>query len=114
MRISDEFRRVLFRSASPSPARRAGHWHTANSCRRPRKAAALGHAAIRRKCKRHLGHGRRDLPRAVRSTADRKSVVQGKSVSVRVELRGRRNIKQKKTTSTGRSNIQINNEKQIR
>src|SRR3546814_995055 len=35
----------------------------------PRKAAALGHAAIRRKCKRHLGHGRRDLPRAVRSTA---------------------------------------------
>src|SRR3546814_14194936 len=37
--------------------------------RSPRKAAALGHAAIRRKCKRHLGHGRRDLPRAVRSTA---------------------------------------------
>src|SRR3546814_14906755 len=40
---------------------------------------------------------------------DRKSVVEGKSVSVRVDLGGRSNIKNKRTTISSQPTITINN-----
>src|SRR3546814_17948744 len=43
-----------------------------------------------------LGGGRRDMHREVVAVVDRKSVVQGKSVSVRVDIGGRRCLNKKK------------------
>src|SRR3546814_19444509 len=54
----------------------------------------LAHMAARQ------GHARRDARAARRRLGrDRKSVVEGKSVSVRVDLGGRRSIKKKKNIS---------------
>src|SRR3546814_12907771 len=82
MRISDwEFRRVLFRSAAAwlalavRAARRATN--------RPRSAPSH----------RHRAHLRIFGSSRARTPADRKSVVSGKSVSVRVDHGGRRILK---------------------
>src|SRR3546814_14891219 len=85
MRISDWSSDVCS-SDLPEPARRFRH------SRRRRRLPPVQH---RKAGRRHLSHfdGGRGL---WSGRADRKSVVKGKSVSVRVDLGGRSLIKQKK------------------
>src|SRR3546814_16653773 len=68
------------------------------------RAGERAAAGRRRGCAAEYG-AREDDPVAVGARA-RKSVVWGKSVSVRVDLGGRRIIKNKKSTSTNLHNIQ--------
>src|SRR3546814_4863663 len=84
MRISDWSSDVcssdLDLSSGAVPPHRRGH-----GCRHP----ALARSAARRRERRRTRHAQQ---------GDRKSVVSGKSVSVRVDTGGRRIIKKKKTT----------------
>src|SRR3546814_4506813 len=52
-------------------------------------------------------HARKELADGLPLRLDRKSVVSGKSVSVRVDLGGRRIIKKKKNTDTKRTALHI-------
>src|SRR3546814_20764420 len=79
-------------------------WRSVRQCaaadgwyRRPVRSAAR---PIRRRRRRSARHRRNTPPRRhrARSAEERKSGVEGKSVSVRVDLGGRRSIKTKKST----------------
>src|SRR3546814_14324919 len=95
LRISDlEFRRVLFRSCLRHRGRERRRYarvgpplRSGGICRRPGARGDARGGTPRLLC-RHERAGRRAF-------LDRKSVVSGKSVSVRVDLGGRRIIKKK-------------------
>src|SRR3546814_17244140 len=75
----------------------------AAACRhRPRaRHASQDHAVRRGHLGARPGAGRRGAERDPQAwLRDRKSVVEGKSVSVRLDLGGRRNLKKKKITNT--------------
>src|SRR3546814_11290633 len=79
--------------ASCASTGRRDEGRAACGAHRPRAGAP----SPRRPVRRHPGRALAEVDAAVR--ADRKSVVSGKSVSVRVDLGGRRIIKQKTKTS---------------
>src|SRR3546814_11899330 len=87
---------TLFRSTRPYPHADAHGPGADRQLRRAHAEAADRAAAPGRRQPRNDGEGRRGAGAAGRRQGDRKSVVQGKSVSVRVDLGGRRIIKKKK------------------
>src|SRR3546814_14712749 len=96
MRISDwSSGRVLFRSFASPWLSRQGHRRQAACLRYPRRDAPSRHAPLRDAAPPMQRQG----PAQAGSHAGiaRKSVVSGKSVSVRVDLGGRRILKKKKT-----------------
>src|SRR3546814_13390922 len=104
MRISDWSSRVLFRSSrSSAPVKLSNHWNArlemikSNHCH-----SKKGHSPsiVKNVPARRGSRAARSTISGARSvtvnSADRKSVVQGKSVSVRVDLGGRRIFNKKK------------------
>src|SRR3546814_17787415 len=90
LRISDWSSDVCSSDLRPRAACRAGARRLGSGRRRPAHGTVDRGGAARRPCPRPDD----DVPRRVH-TGDRKRVVVGKSVSVRVDLGGRRNIKKK-------------------
>src|SRR3546814_2963624 len=82
------FRRVLFRSQAGRLARAIGAEHAVNAARRHQKADVIDRLE------------RLEIFGEVARLEDRKSVVKGKSVSVRVDLGGRRIIKKQNAKNT--------------
>src|SRR3546814_19248659 len=74
-------------------------------------AAAIGYRACSSHCTPDPARGAQEDFMIKRLISDRKSVVQGQSVSVRVDLGGRRIIKQKKTDPGVRKESIINMKK---
>src|SRR3546814_17822862 len=79
--------------------RRDGRARTSYPDERPARQGCARCLLVLHRDRQPLG-GRRPGDGAIRGQGDRKSVVSGKSVSVRVELGGRRIIKKKNKTKT--------------
>src|SRR3546814_11224337 len=95
----------MYGISRPSP-RPAGEKAAMSICRHTIKRYLLipgRFSIVRQRSCRHDGVVRTVAPFFFNSDRDRKSVVKGKSVSVRVDLGGRRSIKQKDKLSCTKS-----------